>query len=95
MVESCLSPDYYRLLREGRRGLSSFDGRHRRGFTLGDVAVWIALAPDESTAWTTPGRPDVGHGMNVRVLAQDRHFHLSIGCGRFDEEDPGTFGLPE
>ena len=94
-VESCLSPDYYRLLREGRRELMPYDDARWRGFRLGDAAVWIALVPEERTEWTTPSRREVGHGMNVRLLSKDRHFHLLIGCGPIDEEALRSFGLPK
>jgi starch synthase len=94
-VESCLSPDYYRLLREGPRGLTRYDGPRRRGFRFGDAAVWIALTPGERTAWTKPAHPRVGHGMNVQLLAETSHFHLSIGCGPVDDEAGGASGLLE
>ena len=94
-VESCLSPDYYRLLREGYRGVAPYDGSRRRGFRFGDAAVWIALTPGERTAWTDPGHARVGHGMNVRLVADASHFHLSIGCGLVDDEASRTLGLNE
>jgi starch synthase len=80
-TETCLAPDYYRLLREGRRGLSPCNGESWRGFRNGDVGVWLGLAGDEETGWTEPARPEAGHGMNVRVRADASHFHLLISCG--------------
>jgi hypothetical protein len=85
-TETCLAPDYYRLLREGRRGLSPCDGEGWRGFRNGDVAVWLGLAGDEETGWMEPSREEVGHGMNVRVRADASHFHLLISCGDTDED---------
>jgi hypothetical protein len=85
-TETCLAPDYYRLLREGHRGLSPCDGESWRGFRNGDVAVWLGLAGDEETGWTEPARSEAGHGMNVRVRADASHFHLLISCGDTDEE---------
>jgi starch synthase len=85
-TETCLAPDYYRLLREGRRGLSPCDGEGWRGFRNGDVAVWLGLAGDEETGWMEPSRAEVGHGMNVRVRADASHFHLLISCGDTDED---------
>ena len=85
-TEACLAPDYYRLLREGRRGLSQCSGESRRGFRNGDIAVWLALAGDEETRWTEPARAEAGHGMNVRVRADASHFHLLISCGDTDED---------
>jgi hypothetical protein len=85
-TETCLAPDYYRLLREGRRGLSPCDGENWRGLRNGEVAVWLGLAGDEETVWTEPARPEAGHGMNVRVRADASHFHLLISCGDTDED---------
>jgi hypothetical protein len=80
-TEACLGPDYYRLLREGRRGLGPCTGESWRGFRNEDVAVWLGLAGDEQTGWTEPAKPEAGHGMNVRVRAEASHFHLLISCG--------------
>ena len=85
-TETCLAPDYYRLLREGRRSLSPCNGESWRGFRNGDVAVWLGLAGDEETGWTEPARAEAGHGMNVRVQADTSHFHLLISCGDTDED---------
>lgn len=86
VTEACLTPDYYRLLREGRRGLSPYSGETRRGFQNGDVTVWVGLAGDEETGWAEPARAETGHGMNVRVGADASHFHLLISCRHTDEE---------
>ena len=94
-VETCLSPDYYRLLREGQRGLVPYDGPLWRGFRVGDAAVWVALTPDERTAWAEPAHPRAGHGMNVRLRAQATHFHVAIGCGLADGEERRISGLLE
>jgi hypothetical protein len=85
-TETCLAPDYYRLLREGRHGLSPCSGESRRGFRNGDIAIWLALAGDEQTGWTEPARAEAGHGMNVRVRTDASHFHLLISCGDTDED---------
>jgi hypothetical protein len=85
-TETCLAPDYYRLLREGRRGLSPCNGESWRGFRNGDVAVWLGLAGDEETGWTEPARSEAGHGKNVGVQADASHFHLLISCGETDED---------
>jgi hypothetical protein len=85
-VEACLSPDYYRLLREGRRGMRPYGGDGWRGFRNGPAAVWLARVPGESTAWETPPTREAGHGLNVRLRARTRHFHLLLGCGETDDE---------
>jgi len=81
VTESCLSPDYYSLLRDGRKCLRAREGPGRRGFSNGGVTVWIGLADDEATAWAAPDQPDAGHGLNLRLRSHDLHFHLLIGCG--------------
>jgi len=86
VTETCLAPDYYRLLREGRRGLSPCNGESRRGFRNGDVSVWLGLAGDEETGWTDPARSEAGHGKNVGVRADASHFHLLISCGDTDDD---------
>ncbi len=85
-VEACLSPDYYRLLREGRRGLSPSQGRTWFGFRNEEVGVWIGLARDEKTVQAEPAHAEAGHGLNVRIQANTCHFHLLIGCGQIDDE---------
>lgn len=84
-TETCLAPDYYRLLRESHRALSPCNGATRRGFRNGDVAVWLELADDEETRWVESARAEAGHGMNVRVKSDASHFHLMIACGNADE----------
>lgn len=85
-VGVCFSPDYYRLLREGRASLRPFEGEGWRGYQNGDVAVWLALADDEPSAWVEPRAPEAGHGLNLSARARSSHFHLLIGCGPTDAE---------
>ena len=91
-VESCLSPDYYRLLREGRGRLESFRAPRRRGFRLGDVAVWVSLRPGEDTRWAEPVT-NPGHALSVRVVARTPHFHLAVGSGTPKKGQAGLSGL--
>jgi starch synthase len=85
-TEACLSPDYYRLLREGRAAVSPCRGDTWRGYRTGEAAVWLALAQGERTAWEEPADPEAGHGINLRVRAHTPHFHLLIGSGVADDE---------
>ena len=85
-IDSCLSPDYYRLLRRGRHVLSPITGERWRGCRNGDVAVWTGLADDEETSWEEPASLEVGHGFIVRTLARAPRFHLLIGYGEIDGE---------
>jgi starch synthase len=85
-TETALSPDYYHLLREGQGRLSPGRGESWYGCRSGTVAVWLGLDRGEETAWATPARAEVGHGMNVRIQSHTDHFHLVIGCGPTDDE---------
>ncbi|MFN2558034.1 MAG: hypothetical protein ABR592_14430 [Nitriliruptorales bacterium] len=79
-VDFCLSPDYLRLLREGRGCLVSEGDERRRGARAGNVAVSVRLAFDEATSWVEPNH-QVGHGIVFRVRSHTSHFHLVIACG--------------
>ena len=85
-TETCLSPDYYRLLRRGRSTLSPTAGERLRGYRNGDVAVWVCLAAEEDVSWEEPSKPEVGHGLVVRAAARTPHFHLLLGCGETDDQ---------
>ncbi|MGH3921349.1 MAG: hypothetical protein ACRDTT_00440 [Pseudonocardiaceae bacterium] len=85
-TQVCLSPDYYGLMRTGRRYLWQTAGETWRGVAHRTTRAWVALSPDEKTAWGYPVRPEIGHGINVRIEAHSRHFHLLIGCGDPDDE---------
>ncbi|WP_222267309.1 glycogen/starch synthase [Modestobacter marinus] len=85
-VETCLSPDYHELLREGAGALRRLDGRNRRGAGAGAVDVWIALAADEDTSWCSRAEPEPGHGLLVRLRADTRRFHLLLATGTVDGE---------
>jgi hypothetical protein len=88
-IETCLSPDYYRLLRHGVAELQRRGGRNWRGAGNRGTGVWVALAGDEDTAWSEPAGPEPGHGVLVRVRANARSFHLLIGVGDTDDDAAG------
>jgi starch synthase len=88
-VETCLSPDYYRLLRHGAADLQRLGHGTWRGACNGDVTAWVALAPDEDTGWCQPTRPEPGHGVLVHLRAETRSFHLLLGVGDVDEDEVG------
>ena len=86
VMESCLSPDYYRLLREGRDGLHPSAGQTWSGFCNGETAAWVGLAREEETAWGQPAEVQAGHGSSIRIQAHAPHFHVLIGCRQTDDQ---------
>jgi starch synthase len=90
-VETCLSPDYYQLLREGAGALLRHEGRTWRGASTGSVAAWVALAGDEDTSWCAPAESESepGHGLLLRLRAYTRCFHLLLGVGLVDDDTAG------
>ncbi|MBT2520808.1 glycogen/starch synthase [Arthrobacter sp. ISL-28] len=89
-IETCLSPDYYRLLRHGVADLQRSGGRSWRGASNRGSGVWVALARDEDTIWCDPTGPEPGHGVLIRIRADARSFHLLIGVGDTDDDMAGT-----
>lgn len=85
-VETCLSPDYYRLLRHGSAELRRSGGRNWRGARSRGTGVWLALADDEETTWCDPAGPEPGHGALVRMHSGSRSFHVLIGVGDINDE---------
>lgn len=84
-TESCISPDYLRLLREGRAALDTRGETSWRGCVSGDVSAWLALDPGEGVSWGEPDGKEAGHGMIVCMDAPSGVFHALLGCGPVDE----------
>ena len=82
LVEAALSPDYLRLLREGRAPLTPLrdPGDRWRGWAAGDVAVWLAPDPGAPVVWDTPAQP-CGHAEVLRVAAYAPRFALTLVAG--------------
>jgi hypothetical protein len=76
VVVACLSPDYLRLLREGRDGLRRIGDGRRRGAALEDAHVRVVTV--EGGEWVEPVNPEAGHGLNVAVRAVERCLRLQI-----------------
>jgi starch synthase len=91
IVRACLSPDYYRMLREGRGVSGPIGSGDWRGHRTGRIAVWLGLDPDEGSDWARPGEgpPEVGHGYLVHARVHPGCFHLLVGCGPTDNEHRG------
>jgi hypothetical protein len=88
VVRACLSPDYYRMLREGHGVSDPIGSGAWRGHRTGRIAVWLGLDPDESSEWARPGvgPAEVGHGFLVHVRVHPGCSHLLVGCGLTDDE---------
>lgn len=85
-VQTCLSPDYYRLLRHGVAGLQRTGGKSWQGAASRATQVWVALADDENSTWCGPEAQDPGHGVLISLRAEASSFHLLVGLGETDEE---------
>jgi Glycosyl hydrolase family 57 len=74
-----LSPDYLRLLREGRSAILPYQSENKRGFQNGDVISWVS--PDsENTIWRVPRNPIFGHGfcLTLMVTSNSSSFNLGV-----------------
>lgn len=80
-TEICLSPDYFRLLRNGKRGIAEFNGRDWRGWRNGAGRVWVRIDSRQSTIWDKPYQTESGHGFNLRVTSFSKNLHLELGVG--------------
>jgi hypothetical protein len=80
-IEFGLSPDYLRLLREGRRALRAY----RNGCAAGDVAVWVT--PDSGLSWEETCGEIVGHACMLRVHAARRQFIIGLEISRAEREE--------
>ncbi|HKZ00980.1 MAG TPA: phosphotransferase, partial [Pyrinomonadaceae bacterium] len=85
-TEICLSPDYHRLLRYGKKGLALFNGPSWRGWSNGSVRGWVRINPDDSTIWDKPYQTECGHGLNLRVTSFSRKFQLELGVANPPQE---------
>lgn len=70
-VEFALSPDYLRLLREGRGALIALsdDSPRRRGFAAAQNAVWIDVDGGQPVLWDRALAPECGHAGVLRLSA--------------------------
>jgi thiamine kinase-like enzyme len=80
-TEICLSPDYHKLLKHGKRGLAVFNGPSWRGWSNGPARAWVRINSNESTIWDKPYQSECGHGLTLRVTSFSREFHLEVGLG--------------
>jgi len=88
-TEVCLSPDYHRLLRYGKKGLATFNGPSWRGWSNGATRAWLRMDSQESTIWDKPYQTECGHGLNFRVTSFSRQFHLELGVATPPQKSNG------
>lgn len=73
-----LSPDYLRLLREGRSNLVPYKNKNKKGFQNGSVISWVS--PDsENTSWRMSRNPIFGHGYCLGLSIKASEGSLCIG----------------
>ena len=59
-TEICLSPDYYKLLRYGRKGIVAFNGPDWRGWSNGSLRAWVRIDSRQATVWDRPYQEECG-----------------------------------
>lgn len=91
-TEICLSPDYHKLLRHGKKGLAVFNGPSWRGWSNGSARAWVRINSNESTIWDKPYQSECGHGLTLRVTSFSRKFHLELGLGNPSPQDTSLNG---
>lgn len=85
-VEFGLSPDYLRLLREGRSAVRPVGGGRARGFAAGEVCVWVELPDGEPVVWEPPPASPAGHVQLLRAAAWHPSFLIRLGVGALPGE---------
>ncbi|MCM3727258.1 hypothetical protein M3226_16385 [Neobacillus cucumis] len=74
-----LSPDYLRLLREGRSAIVPYQYKSKRGFKNGKVISWVS-PKSENTVWRVPRYPIFGHGfcIGLKLTSNSASFCLGV-----------------
>lgn len=85
-TEICLSPDYYKLLRYGRKGIVAFNGPDWRGWSNGSLRAWVRIDSRQATVWDRPYQEECGHGLNLRVTSFAENFHIDFGVGALPKQ---------
>lgn len=84
----CLSPDYYRLLREGRSAMQVSRGANWFEIRNGRTVARVELAPSEvAYEQDIPASAAVGHGLNLRLCSSIPRFRAFISCEDRVEQD--------
>ncbi|MEH7385235.1 hypothetical protein V7147_07480 [Bacillus sp. JJ1521] len=80
-IDIGFSPDYLRLLREGRSSVIPYHIGEKRGFRNGKVFTWSSLNSEDSK-WEIPRSPIFGHGFLLSVTAYSDEVSLSLGVDK-------------
>ena len=79
-TEIGLSPDYLKLLRYGQLGLKEYSpSSDVRGWSNGDITVWIKLSNEASVFWDNPRQAKFGHGYMLGLTSLSRCFTVWLG----------------
>lgn len=73
-----LSPDYLRLLREGRQAVVPFRDGDKRGFRTGHIFAWVRPVSD-GLRWNIPRSPIFGHGFCLTLCITSSTVSFEIG----------------
>lgn len=80
------SPDYLRLLREGRRAVAPFTEGDKRGFRTESVYAW-ARPTSADVSWGIPRNPVFGHGLCLGFSFSSSSASLEIGAEILRSDD--------
>lgn len=81
-IEFGLSPDYLTLLRQGVQPVRKYEQGSARGWSAGEVAVWVKPCAADSMEWRAPYQESFGHGRMLRLATAARECSLEIGVSR-------------
>ncbi|WP_163100527.1 hypothetical protein [Peribacillus alkalitolerans] len=77
-IDFGLSPDYLRLLREGRSKVVPYSKTEKRGFKNGDNFTWVQSNSADSK-WDLSRNPIFGHGFSLTKKVTSPTVSLSLG----------------
>jgi len=78
-VECGLSPDYFHLVRLGRKSLKATGDFNIRGYSNNGVSVWVRLGHPTQTVFSEAVPREFGHGYTIQFRALNSPFTVWIG----------------
>lgn len=79
------SPDYLRLLREGRSDVVPYQTRNKKGFQNGSILCWASLE-SENTSWRITRNPIFGHGFCLGLNVTANTGSICLGVNDFNRK---------